>query len=332
MKEKLRVWLVVLLVFTTAFTVFAGGQKEEKDEDMTIAVIPLSLGNPWWVKCEEGAMKAGEDLGINIIYTAPEVEDAAKQLDVFNDMVNRDVDAIIIAAVDSETLKQPIKDAIDSGIPVFGFDVGAPDTDTLWLASGWEPTISGTNIANGLAESINEKGKVAVLTGTLGTAYLAARQKSIEDTLAKYPDIEVVGVYANENDPDKALQQCESILQAHPDLKGFANTNTTSAPAAALAIKNAGLEGQVEIWGVGLAKANNEYVKAGIANGLLFLDPAKMTYLGVLITYRYLQDGSLPKPGDDFGWAGESNVVPEQKAVYVGDTLLTPANVDNWDF
>lgn len=302
-------------------------------DQLTIAVIPMSLGNPWWVVCEEGARKAAEDLGIEVIYTAPEIEDAARQLDVFTDMVNRQVDAIVVAAVDSETLRRPIRNAINEGIPVFGFDVGAPGTDTLFLASGWEPVLSGTSTARGLAQAIGEEGKVAILTGTLGTAYLAARQQAIEDTFRdEFPNIEVIGVYANENDPDRALRQCESILQAHPDLRGFANTNTTSAPAAALAIRNAGLVGQVEVWGVGLPKQNAEFVKEGIANGLLMLDPAKMTYIGVLMAYRYLQDGSLPQPGDEFGWGGMATVVPEHNAVYVEDTILTPENVDNWDF
>lgn len=304
-----------------------------EEEAYTIAVIPLSLGHPWWVRCGEGAMKAGEDLGIEIIYTAPDKEDVAKQLDVFNDMVTRGVDAIILAAVDADAMKQPISDAIAEGIPVFGFDIGAPGTDTLFLASGWEPTLSGTSIGKGLAEEIEGKGKVALITGTLGSPYLEARRAATVAVLEEYPDIEIVGTYANENDYELALTQCESVLQAHPDLAGFASDVTTGAPAAATAIKNARLEGKVAIWSVAMPKQNAEFVKEGMAKGLLALDPARMTYIGVLVTYNYLKTGELPKAEDkDFGWAGEATVVPEDKAVYVGDTLLTPENVDEFDF
>jgi|GEM_PF-862096 len=322
---------------TTSAETTAAETTEAKEEakKYTIAIIPLSLGHPWWVRCEEGAKKAGEDLGIDIIFTAPDKEDAAKQLDVFNDMVNRGVDAIIIAAVDAEAMKKPIADTIAKGIPVFGFDIGAPGTDTLFLASGWEPTASGTNIGKGLVEEIGGKGKVALITGTIGSPYLEKRRAAIEAVLKQYPDIKIVGTYANENDYELGLSQCENVLQAHPDLAGFASDVTTGAPTAATAVKNAGLGGKVAIWSVAMPKQNAEFVKEGIAKGLLALDPAKMTYLGVVIANNYLRDGSLPKPGDDFGWAGAANEVVvnvEEKAAYVPDTLLTPENVDQFDF
>jgi len=324
---KKSVVFVVMMVFMFSITMTATAK------ELTIAVIPLSLGHPWWVRCEEGAIKAGEDLDVNIIYTAPEKEDAAKQLDYFNDQVNKGVDAIVLAAVDGETMKKPIADALAKGIPVFGFDVGAPGTDIIWTASGWEPVQSGINIGEGLAEAIGGKGKVAILTGGLGSPYLERRQKAIEQALSKYPDITIVGVYANDNDYEKALSQCESVLQAHPDLAGFASTVTTGVPAAAQAIINAGLEGKVAVWGCAMPKQNAEYVKSGIVKGGLTFDPAKMTYLGVHIAYDYLtKDKALPVPGNEYGWAGVPVTVVEERFSYVPDELLTPENVDTFEF
>jgi len=324
---KKGIFLVIMVVFLLSTMMIASAK------DLTIAVIPLSLGHPWWVRCEEGAKQAGEELGINIIYTAPEKEDAAKQLDYFNDQVNKGVDAIILAAVDAETMRKPIADTIAKGIPVFGFDIGAPGTDLIWTASGWEPTQSGTNIGEGLAKEIGGKGKVAILTGGLGSPYLEKRREAIEKALSKYPDIHIVGVYANDNDYEKALSQCESILQAHPDLAGFASTVTTGIPAAAQAIINAGLEGKVAVWGVAMPKQNAEYVKKGIVKGALALDSGQMTYLGVRIAYDYLtKDKVLPVPGNEYGWAGVPVTNVEERFSYVPDTLLTPENVDIFGF
>ena len=133
-----------------------------------------------------------------------------------------------------------------------------------WTASGWEPVQSGTNIGEGLAKEIGGKGKVALITAGLGQPYLEMRQKAIEAVLAQHPDITIVGLYANDNDYEKALSQCESVLLAHPDLAGFASTTTTGIPAAAQAIINAGLEGKVAVWGVSMPKQNADYVKNGI--------------------------------------------------------------------
>ena len=51
------------------------------DYQGAIIIIPLSLGHPWWC-AEEGATTGEPD--VNIIYCS-EKEDAAKQLDYFND-------------------------------------------------------------------------------------------------------------------------------------------------------------------------------------------------------------------------------------------------------
>ena len=224
------------------------------------------------------------------------------------------------------------QDAMAKGVPVFGFDIGAGDKP-IWTASGWEEISSGRNIGEGLAKEIGGKGKVAILTGSMGSEFLARRQKSIEDTLAKYPGIKVVGVYATEDDYEKALSISESVLQANPDLAGFASTVTTGVPAAAKAIENAGRGGKVAVWSVSLGKQNADYVKNGVVKGALILDPAKMTYLGVMIAYNYLTKNKvLPKPGDEFGWAGVPTTLPERKFSYAPDVLLTAENVDEFEF
>jgi ABC-type sugar transport system substrate-binding protein len=325
-----KILLVLLVLLFAASLAFAAGAAEKKK--MTIAIIPMFVGHPWFVRCELGAKRAAEELGINYLFLGPEKADTAKQLDIFNDQVNKKVDAIILASSEVKAWEKPIEDAMAKGVPVFGFDIGAGDKP-IWTASGWEEVSSGRNIGEGLAKEIGGKGKVAILTGSMGSEFLARRQKSIEDTLAKYSGIKVVGVYATEDDYEKALSISESVLQANPDLAGFASTVTTGVPAAAKAIENAGLGGKVAVWSVSLGKQNADYVKDGVVKGALILDPAKMTYLGVMIAYNYLTKNKvLPKQGDTFGWAGTPTTLADRKFSYAPDVLLTPENIGEFDF
>jgi len=326
-----KFFLVLLVVLFAVSILFVGGCKTQPKK-MTIAIIPMFVGHPWFVRCELGAKKAAQELGINYLFIGPEKADTAKQLDIFNDQVNKKVSAIILATSEVKAWQKPIADAMKKGVPIFGFDIGAGDLP-IWTASGWEEISSGKNIGEGLAKEIGGKGKVAILTGSMGSEFLARRQKSIEDTLAKYPGIKVVGVYATEDDYEKALSISESVLQANSDLAGFATTVTTGIPAAAKAIENAGKEGKVAVWGVSLGKQNADYVKNGVVKGALILDPAKMTYLGVMIAYNYLTKNKvLPKPGDEFGWAGKPVTLMDRKFSYAPDVLLTPENVGDFDF
>jgi len=103
-------------------------------------------------------------------------------------------------------------------------------------------------------------------------------------------------------------------------------------PAGVQAAVNAGKQGQVAVWGVAMPQQNAEAVKNGWTKGALALDSGQMTYLGVMMAYRYLTEGTLPKAGEDFGWAGQPVVDDAAKMAYVPDTLLTPENVDEFPF
>jgi ABC-type sugar transport system substrate-binding protein len=233
---KRAMMFTLLLVFIVSFA-FTAGVAEDQDDRLSFAVIPMFVGHPWFERCEWGAQKAADDLGIKLTYLGPEKADAARQLDIFQDQVNKGVDAILVAVSEAEMWKVPIENAIAQGIPVFGFDIGGPGT--IWLASGWETVQSGINIAEGIVKDINKKGKVAILTGSLGSPFLAQRQRAAESVFNKYPDIEIVGVFPTEDDYEKALRATETVLQAHPDLAGFACMTTTCVPASARASENA---------------------------------------------------------------------------------------------
>jgi len=328
---KKGLFLVVAFILAAAM-VFSSGQQEAEKDRLTFAVIPMFVGHPWFERCEFGAKKAAEDLGIDLVYLGPEKADAARQLDIFQDQVNKGVDAILVAVSEADMWEVPIANAIKQGVPVFGFDIGGPGA--LWLASGWETVQSGISIAEGIVKDIGGKGKVAILTGSLGSPVLVARQHASESVFAKYPDIEVIGVFPTEDDYERALSVSESLLQANSDLAAFACMTTTCVPASARAVENAGLGGgKVSIWGVAMGKQNAEYVKRGTVKGGLILDSGKMTYLGMQIAYDYVtKNGKLPTGGEEYGWAGKPVTVVADKASYAPDVLLSVENVSDYDF
>jgi len=328
-----RVLLLSLILLVGVTFLFAGGKQEAKTkgDKPVIAFVSPEMGAPWFVRCQEGVKKAAEDLGFDYVYVGTDKPDAAKQVGIFVDQVNRGVDAIVLATYEATLFEKVTQDALNKGIPVFGFDVGGPNM--IWLASGWEPEQSGINIATGLAEEISGKGKVAILTGTLGSPFLLKRQKAMEATFAKYPGIEVIGVFVTDDDYEKGLSVCESIIQANPDIKGFACCVATALTAAGRAITNAKIEGKVGVWGVALGKQNADFVKKGVIKGGLILDAAKMTYLASSIAFNYVtNDGELPKGGEVYGWAGTPITLVENHESYVDDVLLTPENVDIFEF
>ena len=92
-------------------------------ERKTIAVIPKGTTHVFWKSVEAGAKKAGEDLGVNIIWKGPMTEnDRAQQVQLVQQFVSEKVDALVLAPLDHKALVQPVKAATAKNIPVIIFD------------------------------------------------------------------------------------------------------------------------------------------------------------------------------------------------------------------
>ena len=84
-----------------------------------IAVIPKGLSHQFWLTVKAGAEAAGEEFNAEIIWQGPAKETQIdKQIGIMEDMVSRNVDAIVMAACDENALVRTIKLATDAGITV----------------------------------------------------------------------------------------------------------------------------------------------------------------------------------------------------------------------
>ncbi|MDZ7837978.1 MAG: substrate-binding domain-containing protein [Actinomycetota bacterium] len=72
-----------------------------------------------------------------------------------------------------------------------------------------------------------------------------------------------------------ALNEVETILQAHPDLDVILTTNDPGAFGAASAIQAAGKEGEVKIFAVGGELRLGEMILEGIVESLMTLTPRR---------------------------------------------------------
>jgi rhamnose transport system substrate-binding protein len=334
------IFLVFAFVAICGFAAFAGGAKEQGTptgnksamKTLTIGVVPKSLGHPYWNACEEGSKKAAQDFNVNVIFTAPTVEDVNKQVSTIEDLITRKVNALIISAVDSKAIAPVIHEAFAAGIPVFTFDIDSPDSGRLWCTTAGDPEQTGKQMAEGMAKEIGYTGKVALLTGGLGSDALNRRLRSMETTLKQWPNIQIVGTQACEDDFQKGVSQVENLLQTYPDLKGLGGVSTVNPPSAATAVVAAGRGGKVAIWGLGLPKQNAEFVKSGVISGLMLWDPRQMAYIAVKTAIDYVTSKKLPTDGEDFAWGGKILVKSGETISYVPSLIFNKDNVDLFGF
>jgi ribose transport system substrate-binding protein len=150
------------------------------------------------------------------------------------------VDGIVLCPVDSEGVVPAIDRATAAGIPVSVAATGAFGGDYV--------TYSGTDnyegmkmVAEFVAEALDYKGKVIVLDGLLGATVGQDRRRGIDDVLAQYPDIEILGRQDAEMQRAKGMQVMENLLQTYPEVDAVLTANDEEALGAIEALDAAGL-------------------------------------------------------------------------------------------
>jgi len=113
--------LLLMLVISVQFMT-AGGKSEPaaKKGNLQVALLLKDNISPGWRYITAAAIARGKELGIDITEHSPlGGQNANEQYQLMEDAIERGVDAIIIAPVDSAGIVPAIEKAKNAGIPVF---------------------------------------------------------------------------------------------------------------------------------------------------------------------------------------------------------------------
>ena len=304
----------------------------EPAKQYTIAMMPKSKGNSYFIACQKGAEDAAKELGVNLLWDGPTDPDPAKQNEIVDTWVTRGVDAIAVSVENRDGLSTALRAAKAKGIKVVTWDADAnPDARDLFVNQA-TPEGIGTALMDNAAASLGGKGEFAIITASLTAANQNEWMKWIEKRRAeKYPDIKLTTVRPCDDQQPKAFDEARTILNANPNVKLIMAISSAAVPGAAEAVKQAG-RSDVHVVGLGLPNDNKPYVKAGITTAVVLWNTMDLGYLAVE-TADGLAKGTL-KPGDPSFKAGRLGEIKLQ-----GDNVMlgipftfNKDNIDGFDF
>lgn len=245
MKKLVALGMAAVMTLSAAVPVLAG------ENQYKIVVMPKLIGIPYFTATGEGAVKAGEDLGVEVIYNGPTTADAAEQVKMLEDYITQGVDAICVAPNDAAALDPVLKKAREAGIKVLDWDTEA--TKDLVDASVHQISDQGLaeHLIDKMVEGMGEEGDWAILTGGLSASNLNTWIKyGKEYAEAKYPGLNLVAdPYPTDEKQDLALATTKDILKAYPEVKGLFCVSTPTPIGAAQAIRELGLQDKVTVVG-----------------------------------------------------------------------------------
>ncbi len=215
--------ILSLLLAGLAGTVLAHAETRT----ITIGLVAKSQGNPVFQAARVGAQDAAKELSakykmnIKIDWRTPNEEDAQKQAEAIEQLVLAGAEGISVSCSDANKLTDAINSAVNNGVPVATFDSDAP-ASKRFVTYGVDDIECGIQTMSELAKIMKGKGIIAVLAGNPNAPNLQKRVQGVKQEAAKYPGITIRDVYYHKETPQDAAAKIEQVMQANPDITGWA--------------------------------------------------------------------------------------------------------------
>ena len=159
---------------------------------ITVAMMPKSKGNAYFIACRKGAEEAARELGIKLIWDGPTDPDPAKQNEVIDTWITRGVDVIAVAVENREGISSVLRKARQHGIKVITWDADADADAREFFVNQATPEGIGQTLMDNAARVLGGKGSFAIITASLTAANMIAWQKTIEARRQeKFPQIKM---------------------------------------------------------------------------------------------------------------------------------------------
>ncbi len=220
MKHELFATLIIGLGLAT-------GLEAQTKKAYTIGVVAKSQSNPVFQAARVGAIDAARELGekygveIKIDWRTPNEEDAQKQAEAIEQLVLAGANGIAVSCSDANKLTDAINSAVKNGVPVATFDSDAPNSKRF-VTYAIDDEKCGEQVMNELAKLMGDKGVVAVLAGNQNAPNLQKRVQGVKNAAKKNPGITIRDVYYHKETPQDAAAKVEQVMQANPDVTGWA--------------------------------------------------------------------------------------------------------------
>lgn len=314
------------------------GAETKDGKDYKIAVVVKGNTNGWFIRMNQGIEKWAGETGINAWMTGPTDTDSAQQIQIIQDVINQDIDALCVVPVDPAACEPVLQEAREKGIVVIcheGSNVENCDYDIeAFNNAGY-----GAFIMDNLAKLMGEEGTYTTMVGFLTTAShnewadgAVARQEEAYTNmtlLAELPRVE------SENNTETAYEKAKEVLKKYPEITGFTGSCSDDTPGIARAINELGLSDKVHVVGTGMPNECRELLKNGSLTCITLWDPADAGYAMCELARKCL-DGEEIGNGTDLGLpAYDSLIVDENNSKLLmgnGFISVTADNVDDYDF
>lgn len=275
-------------------TMLGAGTAVAQDE-LTIGVSVANLQADFFNQIKQSVEKKAGDMDNVEVITVDARGDSATQVSQIQDLITREIDALIYIPAGATAASVPVKAAHDAGIPVVAVDRNPEDEpgDTFIATDSVE---AADTLGAWVGWKTGGKGKIGVVRGQIGTTPEIARAKGFQQAIDQYPGLEIVARQASEMwMQDEGFNIAQDMLQRNPDIDVFFGRADALALGAAQAAKVANLDHDPVIVGFDGDFAGLEAVRDGVLDATMTQQTQRMGGLALDSAIRLANGEDVPK-------------------------------------
>ena len=291
----------------------------------TYVMNVMVSAHPYWVPVYQGFKQAAEAMGCETVFSGTPDYDIAKQIASFEQDLIKKPAGILLHPMQSDPFIEPINRAIEGGVQVATFAADSPNSNRTGYVTS-DNLAEAKFAAEEIVKQVGDAGQYAVLENP-GQSNHDLRVTALIDYMeANYPNMELVGRQATNQDSNAAYRATASILQANPELDAMWIPEAGSAEGAVAAVLEANAD--VLIMHADVTPTTLEHIKAGNIHMALNPNQGMQGFMGFMVTFM----AAHPDMFDPFNDYKVSGYNPMQVPfVDNGFAVITKDNADSFD-
>ena len=297
-----------------------------------VAMMPKAKGDPYFVSCRAGAEEAAQERNVELIWDGPTSLDAAKQNELVENWITRQVDVIAVAVENRAAISTVLRKARARGIRVLTWDADAePDARDFFVNQATSEGIANA-LTDEAARLLGGSGEFAIITGALTAAnqneWISFIKKRASE---KYPNLKLATIRPSDDDRDKAFAETQTILKVYPAVKLMMAISAPAVPGSAEAVRQAGRT-DVRVIGLSLPNINKPYVHGGVVQTVVLWNTRDLGYLTVYAA-SLVADSKIAAGAQSMQAGRLGTITIRGSEIVLGPPLLfNKANIDRYDF
>jgi len=195
--------------------------------------------NPFFVPTQYGIADACSLLGCTSQWTGSQTSVASEMVNAMNTAIAAKADGIAVALVDLHAFNDPVKRALQAGIPVFSYNADAKDNGRLAYI-GQDLYASGQALGRRIVDLVGE-GKVVGFIATPGQLNIQPRLDGAKDAIKASGKNIVIEEVATGPTVNEEVSRVDAYYVGHKDIKGMFAVDAGSTMSVGKTMEKYGL-------------------------------------------------------------------------------------------